>query len=279
VPTIAEGPHREQLKQQLLEQTQSPQPRSLKMRLSTFSRMPPLLKVSAALLATAILVGTGWAAEKIYMKWNGISLTLGTTEYEQSGNVSLDPQKVVEAARRHHEEDNKLIAEKKFKFVKAFELFSQKRYVYTFTYADGSQTKTTVQIPLETVTSWDDYEQKKNEQAEKIAKAVAAGNFRLIDVNTIDSWTCRDVDSNEKLNVRRIFNPGGQDNAKVTLQAAKEPKQMQEMSWKEHLKTIRDGKRELLGVKNDTIYTYEAVLDDGSKATFIRDHPLKKLQK
>src|SRR3989304_1947052 len=127
VPTIAEGPHREQLKQQLLEQTQTILRKEEKMRMSLFNRMPPMMKLAAALLGAAVLIGTGWAAEKIYMKWNGISFTLpGGGEMEVS---STDPS-AVETAKRHSEEENKLIAEKKYKFVRTYELFGEKRYVY-----------------------------------------------------------------------------------------------------------------------------------------------------
>jgi len=296
-PSVVEGPHREQLKQRLLESAQSAQPRREGMRISLLSRMPPTMKAAAGLMLAAMLIGTGWAAEKIYIKWNGVSFTLEshpgrsvtlpngatlnlgghTLGHEESGDISPDVQKAVETAKRHHEEDNKLIAEKKYKFVKTFEYLSETNYVYTFTYADGSHTTTTVQLPLENMTSWDDYEQKLKEQAEKIEKAVLAGNFRLIDVNTIDCWICRDVDSNERLNVRHALLPG-YNYAHATLEAANDPKQIQEMTWQQHLKAIREGKREILGTKNETVYTYEAALEDGSKATFTQDHPLKKLE-
>jgi hypothetical protein len=293
-PCVVEGTHREQLKQRLLESAQSAQPRRERMKMSLVSRMSPMMKVAAGFALAAVLIGTGWAAEKIYMKWNGISFTLesytgrsvklpngatldlggGTTEM---GIVSNDPNdfgpNAVERAKRHHEEQNKLIAEKKYKFVKTREYLSQTNYVYTFTFADGSHETTTVAIPLETVTSWDDYRQKQQEQSEKIYKAVVAGNFRLIDVHTTDDWICRDADSREKLDVRHVY-----DTAEATIEAAKEPKQVQEMSWQDHLKAIREGKRELLGPKNETFYTYEAVLEDGSKATFVQDHPLAKLE-
>jgi hypothetical protein len=297
VPSVVEGPHREQLKQRLLESAQTAQPRREPMRISLLSRMSPMMKVAAGLMLAAMLIGTGWAADKIYMKWNGISFTLEshpgqsvtlpngatlnlgghTLGHEESGDVSSDVQEAVETAKRHHEEDNRLIAEKKYEFVKTFEYLSETNYVYNFTYADGSRTKTSVQLPLEDVTSWDDYDEKQKEQAEKIEKAVLAGNFRLIDVNTIDCWICRNVDSNERLNVRHARLPG-YDYAHATLEAAEEPKQIQEMTWQEHLKAIRDGKREILGTKNETVYTYEAALEDGSKATFTQDHPLKKLE-
>ncbi len=284
IPMLCEGP----------EQSKPTLGKEENMRRSWFARMPPMMKLAAGFVLAAVLIGTGWAAERLYVKWNGVSITLesypgrsvtlpnGATldlgGWETtSGIISSDPgdlgPNAVERAKRHHEEQNKLIAEKKYKFEKIREFLGQKCYVYTFAFADGSQGAMTVDLPLETVTSWDDYRQKQQEQTEKIYKAVVAGNFRLIDVNTIDDWICRDVGSNEKLDVRHVS-----DTAQATVEAAKEPKQMQVMSWQDHLKAIREGRRELLGPKNDTYYTYEAVLDDGSKATFVQDHRLTKLE-
>jgi hypothetical protein len=301
-PRVVEGPHREQLKQRLLESAQSAQPRRTHMSRSLLSRMSPMMKVAAGFVLAAVLIGTGWAAGKNDWKWTGISFTLETSPethpgrsvtlpdgatlnlgekaftYEESGRVSPDATKAVERANRHHEEENKLIAEKKYKLLKTVELFSEKRYVYRFIFADGSNEKTTVQIPLETVTSWDDYRQKEKEQNEKICKAVAEGKFRLIDVNTTEHQICRDVASNIKFDVRRMRYPGQKDLAQATVEAAKGPTPTQEMSWQDHLQAIRDGKRELLGWRNETFYTYEAVLENGSTATFFQDHPLEKLE-
>jgi hypothetical protein len=284
--------------QRLPEQAEPMQPAGEKRPTSLPDRMSPLLKLAAALLAAAVLIGSGWAAERILRKWTGISFTLEThparpftlpdgTALDLEGgttnvNVCSDDPSVVERVKRDREEENKLIAEKKYKLVKTYELFSQKLYLYRFTITRSNHetdyVTTAVQIPLENVTSWDDYRRKVHERGEMIYKAVLAGKFRLIDVNTTDHWICRDADSNEKLDVQRIFNPGGKDDAMATIEAAKEPKQMQTMSWQDHLKAIRKGRRELLGVKNETLYTYEAVLDDGSEVTFVQDHPLTKLE-
>ena len=79
-PCVVEGPHREQLKQRLLEQSQTAQPRREPVKISVFRRMPSLVKLAAALLVAAILIGTGWAAEKIYKMVTGESTVISHRE-------------------------------------------------------------------------------------------------------------------------------------------------------------------------------------------------------
>ena len=67
VPLVVEGVHREQLKQRLLAEAQSAQPRRKEM--TRFTGRFSMLKVAATFAAAAILIGTGWAAEKIYHKF------------------------------------------------------------------------------------------------------------------------------------------------------------------------------------------------------------------
>ena len=54
-PCVVEGPHREQLKQRLLKQAQTAQPRREPMNVSLFRRMPSLVPLAAALLVAAIV--------------------------------------------------------------------------------------------------------------------------------------------------------------------------------------------------------------------------------
>ena len=132
-----------QLDQPWLGQPQPPERKEEGMKLSIFARIPPLMKLAAGLLAAAILVGSGWAAEKVYHEITKLvvrledpkattfhwSLTLpdGSIEEMQSssgiGNeavsVSSDPQQrqaAIAAAKQEHEEIKRLIAEKKYEF-------------------------------------------------------------------------------------------------------------------------------------------------------------------
>ena len=228
--------------------------------MSWLNRMPPLLKLAAAFLLAAVLVGTGWAAERLYRKFTQISLVLAT-------------------AKRHHEEMKELIAQKKYKFVKTFDsLCGEKQYVYRFDYSDGSHEGMNFSMPLENVASWDDYRRKCDRQHDQIQAAVAAGRFRLVNMDVVCHQICRDVDSNETLDVQRIQHDDGKDVAYATVTTAKEPEFVQRTSWKDHLRAIREGKRELLDLTIRKYFSYEVTLDDGSKAMFGYggDKPLKK---
>ena len=66
VPLVVEGVHREQLKQRLLAHARSARPRRKEM--IRFAGRFSMLRV-AATLAAVILIGTGWAAEKMYQRF------------------------------------------------------------------------------------------------------------------------------------------------------------------------------------------------------------------
>ncbi len=303
VPNLLDGAHREQLKRQLLEQAAS-QPTERRTMMSVFRRIPPMFKVAAAVLAAAILVGSGWAGEKIYKKLTEPKATVtleedpprpwtlpnGMTFYTGGSIVSTvvdsDDPKAIEKAKRRHEEMKRLIAQKQYKFLRAYEgPEGKKQYEYRFTLADGSQKDMNFVMPLESVASWDDYRGKLDEQRQRardgIGKAVAAGKFRLIDVDVICIHVCRDAGSDEKIKVQRIplgegkeialirpFDPEAESRATIKPQT----------SWEAHLQAVREGKREILSLEPITDYTYEVVLEDGSKTIFSYGggDPLKK---
>jgi hypothetical protein len=259
--------------------------------------------VAAALLAAAILVGSGWAAEKIYKKLTETKTSVTLEQHPQgtwalpngptfhtSGGIgtvvdSNDP-KAIETAKRHHEEMKKLVAQKQYKFLRTFEgSEGQKQYVYQFTLSDGSQHNMNFSMPLDNVASWDDYRRKEEEQQKKrrdnIGKAVAAGKFRLIDVDVIRVHVCRDAGSDQNIRVQRIPLPGGKEIALISPfdpEAEKRATTRPQTSWQEHLQAVREGKREILSFESTPKYTYEVVLEDGSKAIFNYGggDPLKK---
>ena len=260
------------------------------MRTSLFSRMPRLMRLAAALLVAAVLVGTGWAAERIYRMFTEIEVTLDTYP-EQSftlpsgrtihwgggsciSDVSSKDPKAMETARRHHEEMKKLIAERRYKPIGSYESFGERKYCYEFTFSDGTLMNTGFEFPLESMASWDDYWRKLDKKFEGIKKALVAGRYRLIDVDVIRRQICRDVASNEKLDVEHVRLPSGEEVRHATAQNPKGPTCVQEMSWQDHLKAIREGKRELLGLKTVQQCTYEVVLEDGSKTTYNYDGEL-----
>ena len=183
------------------------------------------------------------------------------------------PPGAEEKVKRHHKEMKQLIARKKYELVKTSEKRGRKQYVYRFTFADGERDTMNFSIPLENVASWEDYWQKKEEQEqqrrEKINRAVVAGRFRLLDVEALSVHLCSDVDSDQKLRVQRLVGPDGQAEAWVRFEI---PDMTQHQDgnekWEDHLQAVRQGKRVLLDLEVVKSYTYEVILDDGSKTIY-----------
>ncbi len=256
-----------------------------------------ILKAAAALTAVVILVGTGWAAEKIYHKFfTKVSVTLErsptrewklpdgrtlTTSGEIGTTVDSDDPKALETAKRHHEEMKQLLAQKKYELVRTAELMGRKQYVYKFTFADGSHDNMNFSMLLDDVVSWDDYqqksEQKEKQRQEQINKALAAGRFRLIDTDVMLIHICREVVTNREYRIQRIAIPDRKEKAlyreialygPFDVKAEEKTTTMPETSWQDHLDAVRDGKWELLSEETVPSYQYEVVLDDGSKTIF-----------
>jgi hypothetical protein len=290
VPCLREGPHREQLKAELLHPTHPSERKGEEpMRTTRPFRATRLMKWAAGVLIAAALVATGWTAEKVYQSFAKKDYYVELEKFEEPpvilpdgsmmGAVSVvgtyvpadAPPGSVEKAKKDHEEMKQLIAQKKYKLIKTFEGPSgRKQYVYRFTLADGTHHNMNFSIPLENVASWEDYCQKSTEQEkqrrEKIFKAFAADRFRLLDVEPLSVHLCRDVDSNQKLLAQRIPLSDGKEIASVRPEAASAPRY--KTSWEDHLQAIRQGKRVLLDLQITKHYTYEVTLDDGSTTTF-----------
>lgn len=294
VPCVVEGPHREQLKERLLTQPLPILREEQKMRMSMFAKLSPALKVAAAILAVVLLVGAGWAAEKIYQKLKFTEATLIlennppqewtlpsgkklTTGGMIGTDVNPDDPQAIETAQRHHEEMKELIAQKKYKFLKTFEneIDKSTQYVYRFTFSDGKQNATNFSMPLDDVASWDDYQRKVQEQRqhyhEQLNKAIAAGRYRLIDQDVMLLHICLDKESHKKVRVQRIQLSEGKEialyrpyDAAAEEQATIKP----QSSWQEHLQAIRAGNLELLDVETVPNYTYEVIFEDGTKRIF-----------
>ncbi len=295
VPLLVEGEHREQLKQRLLAHAQSPQPRRKEM--IRFAGRFSVLKVAAGLAAVMILIGTGWAAAMIYEKFfTKVAVILERSPMRESklpdgrnlyisrmiGTVGdLDDPKAVETVKRRHEEMKQLLAQKKYDFIKTYEIMGRKEHVYKFTFADGSHANMNFSMPLDNVVSWQDYqkkeEQKQNQRQEQINKALAAGRFRLIDTDVTLLHICREVATNQKYRIQRIPLPDPKEKSlhretalyrPFDFGAEEKTTTMPETSWQEHLDAVRDGKWELLSEETMPTYQYEVVLDDGSKTLF-----------
>jgi beta-lactamase regulating signal transducer with metallopeptidase domain len=96
------------------------------------------------------------------------------------------------------EELDTLIKEKKYEFVKTFDSNNgEKQYVYRLNYPDGRRVNRNFSLPLEKVTSWADYgkkeEQQRQQRNEHISQALAAGRFRLLDLEVMQVHLCRSL--------------------------------------------------------------------------------------
>jgi hypothetical protein len=265
-----------------------------------------MLRLAAGLLVAAVLVGSGWAAEKVYKKMTQLvvqfeddkdtriertdTLPDGTTRSritQMNSSVTVpvsdDPaerQVAIQAAKQEHEELKRLALDRKYEFVGEHKQSDGMTvYTYKFKLANGKEIKRELNVRLEDVASWDEYVQKDKEvrieHMKAIDKAVEAGRFRLLDVHTFQVQLCRDVKTGHKQRIVRYDRRSGSI-AHITNENAPS----EEESWQDHLQAIREGRRELLGLDDSgRDYTYEVTLDDGSKVidSYGGNMPLKKL--
>jgi hypothetical protein len=171
----------DQLKQRLLKLSEVAQPRRMPMRFASFKKMSSFMKLSAAALAAAILIGTGWAAEQIYERFIVVTLESPPPKVRKLPNgktisvgrmvgtkIDSEDPAALETAKRHHEEMKQFITEKKYKFLKTFQdINGNTQYIYQFQYADGTKGGMNFPFPLEDVASWEEAERKQDEMAEK----------------------------------------------------------------------------------------------------------------
>ncbi len=170
------------------------------------------------------------------------------------------------------DETDKLIKEKKYEFLSTFDSGNgERQYGYRFTYPNGRRLARNFSMPLDEVSSWDDYQKKLKLQREqrnkRISQALTSGKFRLLNLEVMQIHICRDVASESNFKVQRI----GRRDSEIALPRAdfgKIPPRVKQTSWKEHLQAIRDGKRELLKLETTNNYTYEMTADDGTKDIF-----------
>jgi hypothetical protein len=191
-----------------------------------------------------------------------------------------------ESGPGNDEETEKLIKEKKYKFVKTFDSGGGgKQYVYHFIYPDGREVNRNFSMPLDNVSSWADYEAKrklqKEQRNERISQALTSGRFRLLDLEVMQIHICRDVASGTDFKVQRIQRRDHTEIALPRVDFGKIPPSVHETSWQEHLDAIRDGKRQLLKLETVNDYTYEMTADDGAKEIFSYggNEPLEALVK
>ena len=287
-------------------------------RLSRFYKNWSLAKTAAAIATALMLVGVGWAGERVYKKVASLWLQLEkpavqewtlpdgrkmTTCEVTATTVNSGNPKAVETAKHHHEEMKQLLRQRKYELIKTFDVSGEKQYLYRFTFADGSRDTQNFAMPLDGVSSWEDYQQKskalRQQRQEQVSKAIAAGKFCMLDVNVTCVHICRDAATGQKLRVQRI-SVSGLQHIRAAAQTDKEPDSQNDAtagdialarpfneetpavttmqtSWRDHLDAIRNGSRLLLSLETVPSYTYEVTLADGSTTIFsYGGEPLQK---
>ena len=195
----------------------------------------------------------------------------GVTMYESSSGPEIK------------DELKQLIAAKKYTHVSNFIAPSGEwQRVYRFVLSDGSSTAMSFSMLLDDVTSWDDYQRKRDRQRQRrrdqINQAIAAGRFRLLNIEVMLVHVCRDVQSDKKFKVQRIQRRDGSEIALPRADYGPIPPSVKEASWLEHLGAIRQGTRTLLESETVTSYTYNMTADDGTWITSIFSGPLPNTQ-
>ena len=210
---------------------------------------------------------------------NGKTLAVSGAMAEGLTCDASEVEKAVATAKGHHAEMKELIAQRKgYRLLKVHgeEKYGGKLYKYMFTYSDGSQGFKEFSIPLENVSSWDDFLQKRqaeeDERHEKICRAIVAQRYRLKHTETRYSFICQDADSTEKYRVSFIPGRKGKHRASITPLEPKVEEQagttLDMTSWQDHLQAVREGRRKVLSHETKKIYYYEMFLEDGSKTLF-----------
>ena len=91
-------------------------------------------------------------------------------------------EKAIATAKRHHAEMKELIAQRRgYRLFKVYgeEKYGGRLYKYLFTYSDGRRGFKEFSIPLENVSSWDDFLQQRqageDDRHQKINRAIVRG--------------------------------------------------------------------------------------------------------
>ena len=264
--------------------------------------MSYLQKIAAVVILGVLLVTTGWAVEKVVevvIEGQPIQVKAGATTQWSLATEDGRSMSLIEGESRsspltqqQSDELSKLIAEKKYKLKRKYEMTGGTQYIYTFVFSDGTTTGMNFYVPLEDCKSLADYNQKRQEyqakRQEAIRKAVVKGRFRLINIELLMVHRCVDVATRKALRVQQVNLPDGKQIAttEVTDPSVQAPAGEQqyteyETTWKEHLDAIKAGRRKLLDAESSKNFWYEITLEDGSKTiwNYGGDLPLEKLPK
>ena len=170
-----------------------------------------------------------------------------------------------------------LIAQKKYELIRTAETPLGTERFYRFIFSDGTAKDWPFYLPLEGVTSLDDYNEKhaayEARRQAAMHKALAAGRYRLINVDLSPLHRCLDLATGKTIRVQKVVLPDGREMAVATeVQTPAIPpgateftETQYETTWQQHLDAIKAGRRKLLDAECVKSYWYEMTLEDGSK--------------
>ena len=170
-----------------------------------------------------------------------------------------------------------LIAQKKYELIRTSETPLGTERLYRFVFSDRTAKEWPFYLPLEGVTSLDDYNEKhaayEARRQEAMHKALAAGRYRLINVDLLPLHRCLDVATGKTIRVQKVVLPDGREMAVATEVrtpaippgATEFTETQYETTWQQHLDAIKAGRRKLLDAMIVKSYWYEMTLEDGSK--------------
>lgn len=268
--------------------------------------------VAAAVLAACVLLGCGWGAAEVARKMIGeqnyvvsvppikehlLTLPDGRKVTMTLSGMAAGDYQSQEDADEQFAQMKQALAARRFELVKTFLPLDggPLQYVYKFHLPGGKEEGMNFSLPLDDVKSYEEYEQRAADQREQrmgaINQAIAKGNYRLVDVDPLQTHICRDPQTHKVYEVMRARTPPnvegtggnsgpGRDDALVFPGKVGDTPYLK-TSWREHLDAIASGQRELLDMQVVNSYRYRITLDDGTTTYYGYggNGPLEKIAK
>jgi hypothetical protein len=253
-------------------------------------QMNPTWRAVAAAVLAALLVASGWAADRIYqglVEGRRIDMATRFLPGPQPGEWLgvRGPDTSSPDWRREEveqEQVHKLIDQGKYQFVRTVDTERGYRFfLYRFALPNGRKVDFPLPMSLDGIKSWREWEQKRKEQGDRqfqaFRSALKNGKLRVVNIVIEPMHICRHAETGKILNVEQVTPVDGPLMALATEDGTAGP--LYETTWEEHLALVRQGKRELLGVKALEYYVYEFTLPDGTKATESSAEDIRKRSK
>jgi hypothetical protein len=288
VPSLSQGPHRDRLRNQLLEQSTTTYSRKTKMSIS--NRISPALKIALAVLVAVFLIGTGWTAEKIYEKI--ITIRVMTSEPKEVTMPDGSKGYSVTAAATEIDSNDPKAIEDANRILKE-SLASEEKQQAAIQNAIGLGRFRLLDVGSQITHECQDVGADKVFHVLHCTLGSCEDVAHVVDAGAVTSGAKDNVQTVTGTVRTAFVTPGGKDKklpmtlkvnaqggesgsstktssegaATVVLNGAPEAS-LATTSWNDHLRMIREGKRKLLHATVQSVYVYEVTLDDGAKVNY-----------